>query len=1281
MRRSWVRRSLSIVLPLLAVAVAAAVLLWPRTEVFYSDGSRSWTAEADLGLRTVLWDKGDPLAVLGELDDDYDPCLSADGTTLYFTRGRAGGAADVYTTTRTADGWAPPAPLGGINTRSDELGPAVSPDGRRLVFSSDRPGGLGGYDLYVGERTDTGWAEPRNLGPRVNTASNEYDPALTPDGTTLLFSSNRGAAADQRGEATPWAGTLREPSRSTPHDIYAVDLGDEQAPARRVDAVCSASGDGQPAVSPDGLWLCFTSDRPGGRGGYDLWRSRITLPPIAGLLPPENLGAPVNTEANEFDPALSAEGFALLFSSDREGKDAYSIYLAQSHEVYRVVRRTRLALGPVVSRLSWPFVGLIAALAGLGLTVLAMMQFHRRPGLMTSALLASLVLHLIALSLFTVWKLSVRIGELVRSEERFEISIDIPGLAESELSGRLRAALADLAREAADVAVERVASQEAPAEARMTEPALVLAAAEPAPRDVTMPPPRPRRQKPSDALHEVLSPAAAALLPDVPEVAKAHEARAPEPRPTLADRPLEAVRRRDAPLVAAAPLPAEAARTERPEVRPLDVPAVAIAPRDPAPPVLQETPPAAPRPVVATPVADVVAVQPSQPVASATPATTQPVAASPRELAPVRADAPGAPAVAVVRAPVPAEPAGGPGREPVPLATAAQLPPATAGVAASIREEPIAAGAPVAADTLDLVPPSAGPEVARAPRNSAAPVQPEPPAGMAAPRAEGPSLSAARVEGPQVGQGLPARAPTADRTLVGAGATTVSAAAPSLPEAAEPRPQRGPSAAPAGTSPSVAIADLEPTATAHGPSRPAASRQQAPPAAPRASLAAEHAGEPPSAEADRPSAPRPEVPAPAGLPPLAVAATPRPEPPAPRPSEPVIDESAPTAIVPPLPEPVVAVVAPPEPLPARDVYRLRTVENREKVIEELGGSPETEQAVRAALTWLARHQSEDGRWDVDGFFKNYAEGGKRADGAGGRSLQDLDVTGLATLAFLGAGQTHVPVRGSDRQSEHAATVQKAIDWIIAGQKPDGDLRRKGQMYGQAMATMVLSEAYTMTGDERLLAPLRKAVAFIIDAQNPGLGWRYEPRKDNDTSVAGWEVMALKSAEIAGLKVPDKVYRGAANWLDKVRSGKHGGLYSYQERKSPTPAMTAEGLFTAQCIDFQPTSPRTQASVAYLLRNKPEYTPGHAEKTNLYYWYYASLALHQLGGPAWEEWNASLSSVLVRLQRTDGPFAGSWDARTPWGRYGGRTYTTAIAALTLEVYYRYLPFYALSAGEH
>jgi hypothetical protein len=368
-----------------------------------------------------------------------------------------------------------------------------------------------------------------------------------------------------------------------------------------------------------------------------------------------------------------------------------------------------------------------------------------------------------------------------------------------------------------------------------------------------------------------------------------------------------------------------------------------------------------------------------------------------------------------------------------------------------------------------------------------------------------------------------------------------------------------------------------------------------------------------------------------------------------------------------------------DPLPLKRMYGLRTAAGRARIIGKLGGSPATETAVQRALVWFARHQSDDGRWDCDAFMNNYAEKGLRCDGAGGARSEDVGVTALATLCFLGAGHTHLAAYQDDKGSHYNECVRKAITWLVTNQKDDGDLRQSGTMYSHGMATTALAEAYAMTEDQTLAEPMRKAAEFIVNAQRPDSGWRYQPRSDSDTSVVGWNVMGLKSAHVAGFTEPPTVFRGAANWLDHVRYGKVGGLYGYTG-PSGTPAMTAEGLFVDQYIEFNPNTPRVQESIRYILDNKPHRWEDRGRGNNLYFWYYATLALHQIGGQGWNEWNKAMQAVLPEAQRLDGPFFGSWDTNTAWGSRGGRVYTTALATLILEVYYRYLPFNMLQMNE-
>ena len=82
-------------------------------------------------------------------------------------------------------------------------------------------------------------------------------------------------------------------------------------------------------------------------------------------------------------------------------------------------------------------------------------------------------------------------------------------------------------------------------------------------------------------------------------------------------------------------------------------------------------------------------------------------------------------------------------------------------------------------------------------------------------------------------------------------------------------------------------------------------------------------------------------------------------------------------------------------------------------------------------------------------------------------------------------------------------------------------------------------------------------------------------------------------------------------------------------------------------------------------------PGGGQ-TNVYYWYYGTLALERLQAKEWPRWNRALQQALIPLQRHGGDLDGSWDPITVWGPYGGRAYSTAMSTLCLEVYYRYLP---------
>ncbi|MEM7811691.1 MAG: hypothetical protein AAF532_09465 [Planctomycetota bacterium] len=277
------------------------------------------------------------------------------------------------------------------------------------------------------------------------------------------------------------------------------------------------------------------------------------------------------------------------------------------------------------------------------------------------------------------------------------------------------------------------------------------------------------------------------------------------------------------------------------------------------------------------------------------------------------------------------------------------------------------------------------------------------------------------------------------------------------------------------------------------------------------------------------------------------------------------------------------------------------------------------------------------------------------------------------LAFLGAGYT-------SEAGDYAGTVGRAVDWLVANQAEDGYLGVAAvsyeAMYCHGMATFALGEAYAMrqagTADARseaLRRALGRAVAYIVERQGEDGGWRYAPGQNGDMSMFGWQLMALKSAAIAGVSVPASARAKMREFLDSRAAGEHGGLAAYLYNLDPSHPMTAEALYCRQMLETDLEPERVAEAVAFLNTNPPR-----RSALDLYYWYYGTLAMFQIGGDPWERWNESVRETLIAEQVAEGENAGSWNPRGPWGPYGGRLYSTAMATLSLEVYYRFLPLY-------
>ncbi len=345
--------------------------------------------------------------------------------------------------------------------------------------------------------------------------------------------------------------------------------------------------------------------------------------------------------------------------------------------------------------------------------------------------------------------------------------------------------------------------------------------------------------------------------------------------------------------------------------------------------------------------------------------------------------------------------------------------------------------------------------------------------------------------------------------------------------------------------------------------------------------------------------------------------------------------------------------------------------SREAMLASGGGTKQTEKSVQAALIWFHRHQNPDGSWSLHNHVCK--DGPACSCGGEGDVKSDAAATAFALLPFLAAGQTHL----SD--GPFKATIARGLGWLGSHQKPNGDLSAGGAqiMYTHGLASIVMCEAYGLSGDKRVGQSAQQALNFIMAAQGKTTGsWVYGPDPNasgGDTSVFGWQLMALKSGTMAGLQVNPQAYAGAKKWLNTVSKGKAGGLFCYNEGAGPSPTMTSVGLLGTQYLGAQRNDPRVVEGMNYFMTLLP-----NPRSRNCYYWYYATQVMHNLPGPEWDRWNREMRRVLVESQVKEGCAMGSWDPNLPtpdpWGKHGGRIMVSSIAALTLEVYYRYLPLY-------
>lgn len=331
---------------------------------------------------------------------------------------------------------------------------------------------------------------------------------------------------------------------------------------------------------------------------------------------------------------------------------------------------------------------------------------------------------------------------------------------------------------------------------------------------------------------------------------------------------------------------------------------------------------------------------------------------------------------------------------------------------------------------------------------------------------------------------------------------------------------------------------------------------------------------------------------------------------------------------------------------------------RGKLAASRGGSRASETAVEQGLQWIIEHQLDDGSWRLK-------HGGGRCQGYcanPGKMESTTAATGLALMALLGAGYTH---RSGPYQNE----IQKALDFLMEEMrisKHGGSLVQgeKG-MYSHAIATIALSEAFAMTQDTRLVHTISEARKYIETAQHRKGGWRYIPGTTGDLTVTGWQLMALKSCEMANFPTPDKTWKNAESFIDSLASS--SGSYGYQQPEE-NPTTTAVGVLSKMYLGATLENDTQKMGARLIVARGPS-------KTNVYFNYYATQVLMHRNDDAWPKWNDELRDYLISTQDHGGNHqAGSWYFTDPHGQMGGRLYTTAMVIMTLEVYYRFMPLY-------
>lgn len=304
-------------------------------------------------------------------------------------------------------------------------------------------------------------------------------------------------------------------------------------------------------------------------------------------------------------------------------------------------------------------------------------------------------------------------------------------------------------------------------------------------------------------------------------------------------------------------------------------------------------------------------------------------------------------------------------------------------------------------------------------------------------------------------------------------------------------------------------------------------------------------------------------------------------------------------------------------------------------------TPQAQAAIEKGLQFLVSRQAKNGSW---------SEG---SSGAG--------ITGLAGLALMSGG--NLPGRG-----KYGDNVQRAVDYVLAASQESGLIaadNSHGPMYGHGFATLFLGEVYGMNGDDDVKEKLQKAVRLIQKTQNREGGWRYQPVPyDADISVTITEIMALRAARDAGIKVEKEVVDKAIGYVKKCQCGDGGFSYVAGQGSGSGFARSAAGvasLYYGGVFEGDDL----KRGLNYLIQFVPSRGMSDSEGHYFYGHYYACQAMFLAGGDYWAKWYPAIRDQLIARQTHS---TGGWSGDVT------DEYATALALIILQMPHRYLPVF-------